>query len=156
MGLRGAPPRRPRSEVKAGESGSGRERMAVRRLSYLTAALPILVWALVSVGCGAPKSPLEPKGPLDMSTLDPAQDHWRIATAYTHEATTMRQKAEELFKQAAHYERLFGSDSEWVTGTRLLAQFYEEAARERERLAEVHVGLAGGHRSVQYTGLDSR
>ena len=97
----------------------------------MTAGLPVFLLALVSSGCGAPKSQMEPKGPLDMTTLDPAQDHWRIATAYTHEATAMRQKAEELFKRAAHYERLFGADSEWVTGTKLLAQFYEDAARFR-------------------------
>jgi len=130
--------------------------MAVRRPRFLTVGLPVCLWALVSSGCWAQKSPLEPKSPLDMTTLDPAQDHWRIATAYTHEATAMRQKAEELFKQAAHYERLFGADSEWVTGSKLLAQFYEEAARERERLAEVHVGLAGGHGSVPVPRLDSR
>jgi len=93
---------------------------------------------------------------LEMTTLDPAQDHWRIATTYTHEATAMRQKAEELFKRAAHYERLFGPDSEWVTGTRLSAQFYEDVARERERLAEVHVGLAGGHGAVPPPRLDAR
>lgn len=128
----------------------------MRTPRFLTVVLPVFLWALVSFGCGAPKSPLESKSPLDMTTLDPAQDHWRIATAYTHEATAMRQKAEELFKRATHYERLFGTDSEWVTGTKLLAQFYEDAARERERLAAVHVGLAGGHRSVQLPGLDSR
>ena len=128
----------------------------MRRSRFLTAGMPVFLWAFVSSGCVAPKSPLEPKGPLDMTTLDPAQDHWRIATAYTHEVTGMRQKAEELFKRALHYERLFGADSEWVTGTKLLAQFYEDAARERERLAEVHVGLAGRHGSVPVPRLDSR
>ena len=133
-----------------------REGTGVRRSRFLTAGMPVFLWAFVSSGCVAPKSPLEPKGPLDMTTLDPAQDHWRIAAAYTHEATAMRQKAEELFKRALHYERLFGADSEWVTGSKLLAQFYEDAARERERLAEVHVGLAGGHGSVPVPRLDSR
>jgi hypothetical protein len=128
----------------------------VRRPRFLTAWLPVFLWAFVSAGCWGTKSQLEPKSPLEMTTLDPAQDHWRIATTYTHEATAMRQKAEELFKRAAHYERLFGPDSEWVTGTRLLAQFYEDVARERERLAEVHVGLAGGHGAVPPPRLDAR
>ncbi len=91
-----------------------------------------------------------------MTTLNPAQDHWRIATAYAQEATAMRQRAEELSKRASHYERLFGADSEWVTGTKLLAQFYEDAAREQQRLAEVHVGLAGGHGTLPPPRLDSR
>lgn len=128
----------------------------MRRPRFLTAGLLVFLWALQGSGCGTPKSLLEPKGPLEMTTLDPAQDHWRIATAYTHEAIAMRQKAEELSKQVERYERLFGANSEWVTGTRLLAQFYEDAAREQERLAGIHAGLAGGHRSAQFPGLDSR
>ncbi len=47
--------------------------------------------------------------------------------------------------RVAVYERLFGSDSEWVSGARTLADFYEQAAREQERLAGKHASLAGGH-----------
>jgi hypothetical protein len=41
------------------------------------------------------------------------------------------------------YERLFGPESEWVTGARLLAQYYEEAAHEAEQLARRHLKLPG-------------
>jgi hypothetical protein len=78
-----------------------------------------------------------------MSTLDPDQDHRKIAAYYRHEAVVSRQKAEESTHRAGVYERLFGRESEWVTGTRLLAQFYEEAAREQERLARRHLELVG-------------
>ncbi len=128
-----------------GMRGSG-----VRRSRLLTEWLPIMLWVIASSGCAAPTSPLE------MTALDPAQDHWRIATAYAREATAMRQRAEELSKRASHYERLFGADSEWVTGTKLLAHFYEDAAREQQRLAEVHVGLASGHGTLPPPRLDSR
>lgn len=104
----------------------------------------------VSVGCQGPQALL------DLTSLDPSQDHWKIASVYTHEAAAMRQKAEELSNRAAHYEQLFGPTSDWVTGTRLLAQFYEETARERDRLAGLHVGLAGGRPSAPPPGLGSR
>jgi hypothetical protein len=103
------------------------------------AALVSVMWVVVSYGCGRSTVPL------DMTTLDPSQNQWRIAAAYSQEAAVMRRKADELAYQAAHYEQLFGPDSEWTTSTRLLAQFYEEAARERERLAELHVTLSHGH-----------
>ena len=74
--------------------------------------------------------------------MDPSQDQWKIAEFYSREATSLRQKAEELFARTLVYERLFGSNSDWVAGTRLLAQSYEEAAREHERLADKHFGLA--------------
>ena len=54
-----------------------------------------------------------------------------------------RQQAEELTHRAMVYEGLFGRESEWVTGTRLLAQFYEEAAHEEEQLANRHLELLG-------------
>jgi hypothetical protein len=81
--------------------------------------------------------------PLDMTALEPGQDHRKIAAYYRQEAVVSRQQAEELTHRAVVYERLFGLESEWVTGTRLLAQFYEEAAREEEQLAKRHLKLLG-------------
>ncbi len=89
--------------------------------------------------------------PLDMATLDPGQDHWAIAAYYSREAAMSRQQAEELTHRAVVYEGLFGRESEWVTGTRLLKQFYEEVAREQDRLADLHLELSGGHSSNQST-----
>ena len=42
------------------------------------------------------------------------------------------------------YERLFGPKSDWVEGTRLLAQFYEDAAAEQERMAARHLEAVPG------------
>ncbi len=50
----------------------------------------------------------------------------------------LRGKAELLRGRAELYGRLFGAESEWVSGTLLLAEFYEDAAKERERLAGKH------------------
>ena len=84
-----------------------------------------------------------PAAPLDMTTLNPGRDHVKIAAYYRHEAVVSRQQAEELTHRAVVYEGLFGRESEWVTGTRLLAQFYEEEAREEERLVNRHLELVG-------------
>jgi hypothetical protein len=57
---------------------------------------------------------------------------------------TLHKKAEDLSEQAAAYERLFGRDSDWVTGARLLAEYYEEEAKEKHRLAARYLGTAVG------------
>ena len=88
-----------------------------------------------AIGCAG----LEP--PRDLSTMDPFQDQRKIAVYYGLEATRLYQKAEELTDRAAAYELLFGPDSDWVRGTRLLAQFYKETAKEKERLAAQHMNL---------------
>ena len=81
---------------------------------------------------------------LDPASRDPGQDHWKIASYYSREAAVSRQQVEVLTERAAVYERLFGRESDWVSGTRLLVQFYEEAAREQERLADLHLELGRG------------
>lgn len=96
-----------------------------------------LLLALAALGCA--RAP----APLDLTSLDPAQDQWKIAGYHSREATLLRVNAEELSQRVVAYERLFGRDSEWVTGTRLLVQFYEDAAKEQERLAGRHLDLAG-------------
>jgi hypothetical protein len=80
--------------------------------------------------------------PLDMAALDRSQDHWRIAALYSQEAIAFHQRAEELSKEAVSYEQIFGADSEWVSGAKLLAQFYENAAKDREHQADLHLELA--------------
>jgi len=96
----------------------------------------LMLWSCVGVG-----------PPLDLSSMDPSQDQWRIAEYYSREATRHRQKSQELYARALIYERLFGANSEWVAGTRLLAQSYEDAAIDHERSAQMHLELAGGHRA---------
>ena len=109
-----------------------------------------VVCLLAAYGCTGPSVPLE------MTSLDPSQDQWKIAQHYSHEAAGLRQKAEDFSNRALVYEQLFGRDSEWVAGARLLAQFYQEEARERERLAGSHVGVAGGRPPLYPPGLPPR
>ncbi len=98
---------------------------------------------LLQAGCSS-----GPPAPLEMTTLAPEDDHQKVARYYRHEAVLARQQAEELANQAVVYEQLFGQESDWVSGTRLLVQFYEEVAREQDRLAEQHQKL-GRERSSQ-------
>jgi hypothetical protein len=86
---------------------------------------------------------------LDLKTDDPMQDQRKIAEFYTQEATRLRQMAHDQFHRAAVYERLFGPESDWVEGARLLAQSYEDAAQEQERTAERHRDLVQHGRPSQ-------
>lgn len=95
---------------------------------------------------------VETGSPPDLSTMDPSQDQWRIAEYYSREAAHFRQKARDLHARGLIYQRLFGTDSEWVSGTHLLAQSYEDAAIERERLAAMHLELATRHRASRLRG----
>lgn len=85
-----------------------------------------------------------PTAVLDPVSREPDQDHWAIASYYSRQAAMSRQQVEELTHRAVVYEGLFGPDSEWVTGTKLLLRFYEEAAREQDRLADLHLELRRG------------
>ena len=97
----------------------------------------LCLWALLGLGgC------IRPALPLAMGSLDPAQDHWKIAALYLQEAVALRQRAEEQNNRTATYEVIFGPDSEWSTGSRILAQSYENWARDRERQATLHLELA--------------
>ena len=82
-------------------------------------------------------------GPLDASSLDPSQDHLKIASFYSREAMLSRQKAAEQASRAVTYEQLFGRDSDWVAGAQMLTRFYEDAAKEQDRQANLHLELAG-------------
>lgn len=93
--------------------------------------------ALAALGC------VRGSAPLDLNSFDPTQDQWKIAGYHSREAAIFRLKADELSQRVMVYERLFGRDSEWAMGTRLLVQFYEDAAKEQEHLAGRHLDIAG-------------
>jgi len=86
--------------------------------------------------------------PLDLTSPDPASDQRKIANYYSREAEFFRFKADELSQRIVLYEGLFGPDSEWVKGARLLEQFYKDSAEEQDRRASSHLGLAGQERSA--------
>jgi hypothetical protein len=96
----------------------------------------------MSVGCARAAVPV----PYELTSTDPTQDQRTIAGFYRKEALLLSMKAEAMAQRADTYERLFGHNSEWVVGTRLLVQFYEDAAMDRERLARQHEGLAATRR----------
>ena len=101
--------------------------------------LLILLGGLLTLGCTSGATPI-----LDPASRDPGQDHWAIASYYSRQAAMSRQQAEELSSQVVIYEQLFGRDSDWVSGTKFLVQFYEEEAREQDRLADLHLELGRG------------
>ena len=92
----------------------------------------LLLGMLVVVGCQRPDTPL------NLNNFDPSQDQQFIADQYLRQAALMKQKAEELRLQAERYAQLFGPESEWATSAKLLQNFYEQEAQDRERLAELH------------------
>lgn len=104
--------------------------------------LLLTVEAMVLSGCTTPTTHEE----LDLTTYDPAQDHQKIAAHYSREAARFRQAAEQLSVRATLYQQLFGPMSDWVAGTRLLIQSYEEQAKELERKAREHLDLIHGPR----------
>ena len=103
------------------------------------AILVLLLASFLLSGCSG-----GPAAPLDMTALNPGHDQGRVATYYRHEAVVSRQQAEELSHRAVVYEGLFGRESEWVTSTRLLVQFYKDTASEQDRLADLHLELRRG------------
>jgi len=94
--------------------------------------------ALLLAGC------LDPGAPLELSMLDPSPAQAKIAEYHFQEAAKMRQKAEEQLERARLYEGLFGVESDWVAGSRLLAQTYEEEARSHEAQGRKHLRLVEG------------
>ena len=79
---------------------------------------------------------------LDLTSQDPDQDHGAIARYYIREAALSRQQVEELNDRTVLYEGLFGRESDWVVGTKLLVKFYQEMALEQDRLADLHLKLS--------------
>ena len=93
--------------------------------------------SLAAVGC-APQH----VETIEMTSFDPSQDQAAIVGYYRDEAMDLREKAAEHAESAIRYERLFGPQSDWVSGAKQLSQYYAAAAQDLERLAEAHAGVA--------------
>lgn len=100
--------------------------------------LLFLVGLLFATGCNRGLS-----AQLDADFPNSNQDHLSIASYYSRQAVLSRQKASEQANRVLTYEQLFGRDSDWVAGAQMLLQFYEDAAREQDRQANLHLELAG-------------
>jgi len=96
----------------------------------------IVLCSLVAAGCA------QPVETIDMTSFDPSQDQMVIVGYYRGQALDLREKAASLAVSAVRYERLFGSQSDWVSGARQLSQYYAAAAQEQEHLAEAHAEVA--------------
>lgn len=101
------------------------------------------VAVLLTLGCLLMSSCTTPttRKELELTSVHPTVDHRKIAAYYSQEAARLRQVSEDLSVRIDVYERLFGDTSDWVSGTRLLAQSYQEAAKEYERKANMHLEL---------------
>ena len=96
----------------------------------------IALCSLVAAGCA------QPVETIDMTSFDPSQDQMAIVGYYRGQAMDLREKAASLAESAVRYERLFGPQSDLVSGARQLSQYYAAAAQELERLAEAHAEVA--------------
>lgn len=85
--------------------------------------------------------------PLTLDARNPSHDGRKIAAYHANQAGVFRKKAEDISEQATAYERLFGAESEWVAGARLLSQYYEEEAKGQEQLALRYRGALGQQHS---------
>jgi hypothetical protein len=65
-----------------------------------------------------------------------------IAGYYRAEAMALEEKAAAVAESAVRYERLFGPQSDWVSGARQLSQYYAVAAQDLERRAEAYEEIA--------------
>ena len=108
------------------------------------AVLSLLLGILLQAGCSS-----GPMAPLEMTTLNPSDDHQTIARHYRNEARLSRQQVTDLSNQVMIYEQLFGQESDWVSGTRLLVPFYQDVAWEQDRLAELHMNFGKDRSAMQ-------
>lgn len=116
-----------------------RQKQDTSGFTSMTHTISNHVMLLLALGAALVDGCVTQRADLDLATYDPAQDQRTIATYYSHEAARLRQTAEELSVRIALYERLFGPASDWVAGARLLAQSYEEEAKDLERKAREHL-----------------
>jgi len=100
----------------------------LRRTAFILTLVMVLVW-----GCS------QESKELSLASYGSSLDQRLIADYYLHEAGRFRQQADELDARIEMYEQMFGHGSDWVSGTRLLAESYRHAAEERERLARTHL-----------------
>ena len=96
----------------------------------------IVLCSLTAAGCAQPIETIE------MTSFDPSQDQAAIVSYYRGQAMDLREKAAAHAESVVRYERLFGPQSDWVSGALQLSQYYAAAAQDLERLAEAHAEVA--------------
>ncbi len=96
----------------------------------------ILLGSLAAAGCA------QPVQTVDTTSFGPSQDQQAIVGYYRAEAIVLKEKAAAIAESAVRYEKLFGPESDWVSGAKQLSQYYAAAAQDLERLAEAHAEVA--------------
>ncbi|WP_455371378.1 hypothetical protein [Petrachloros mirabilis] len=109
-----------------------------------TYLISLVAAACAALGCTSVTAPL------NLSSADPTFNQRKIAEFHSREAASFRLKAQDLSERILVYTLLFGPDSDWVRGTRLLEQYYLDSAEEQERLAGRHLDLTGQDRTVSH------
>ncbi|MCS6292425.1 MAG: hypothetical protein H8J66_05070 [Nitrospira sp.] len=97
--------------------------------------------ACTAIGCVSVPTPL------NLTSLDPAADQRKIADYYRQDALFLRLKAREMAERIVTYQGLFGAESEWVNGARLLEQFYENTAKDQDHQTLLHLSIADDRRA---------
>jgi hypothetical protein len=92
----------------------------------------ILVCSLAAAGCA------QPVKTIDTASFGPSQDQQTIVSSYRAEAIVLKEKAAAIAESTSRYEQLFGHQSDWVSGAKLLSQYYAVAAQDLERRAEAY------------------
>ena len=96
----------------------------------------IVLCVLTMAGCA------QPVETIDRTSVDSLQDQMAVAGNYRAEAMVLKEKAAAVAESAVRYERLFGPQSDWVSGAQQLSQYYAVAAQDLERRAEAYAGAA--------------
>jgi hypothetical protein len=75
---------------------------------------------------------------VDTISFGPSQDQQTVVGYYRAEAMVLKEKATAIGESAVRYEKLFGPESDWVSGARQLSQYYAVAAQDLERRADAY------------------
>jgi hypothetical protein len=92
----------------------------------------LLLGSLAAAGCAKPVQTV------DTTSFGPSQDQQAIVGYYRAEAMVLKEKAAAIAESAVRYEKLFGPESNWVSGARQLSQYYAVAAQDLERRAQAY------------------
>ena len=96
----------------------------------------IVLCVLTMAGCA------QPVETIDKTSVDSLQDQMAIAGHYRAEAMVLKEKAAAVAESAVRYERLFGPQSDWVSGAQQLSQYYAVAAQDLEHRADAYAEAA--------------
>jgi len=103
--------------------------------------ISLVAAACTAIGCVSVTTPLS------LTSPDSTADQRKIADYYRQDALFFRLKAREMAERIVTYQSLFGAESEWVNGARLLEQFYENAAKEQDHQTLLHLSIADDRRA---------